>query len=179
MMFEIARKQRGGVVFKLGDRFVYGSHGVCQILDIEQRIVDRKAVDYLVLSPVEQVETRFYVPVHSESATAKLHPLLTKEELVALFQSDAEPADVWIPSDNLRKQSYRTLIANGDRYTLVAMIRLLYKHRENQVAAGKKFHQSDDNFLRDAQKLLSSEVSVVFGISQVDAIAYIKNELCK
>ena len=163
-------------MFQQGDRVVYGIHGVCVILDVEQRTVDRKKLDYLVLCPLDQSETRFYVPVHNQAAVAKLHPLLTKQELDSLLQSAATEHNDWITDENLRKQHYRTMIGSGDRIALIGMIQALYKHKSNQLASGKKFHLCDENFLRDAQKLLSGEIAIVLGISQNEATDYIKNK---
>lgn len=51
---------------------VYGIHGVCRIVDVESRRVDRKTVEYYVLSPCAQPDARFYVPVHNQAALAKM-----------------------------------------------------------------------------------------------------------
>ena len=77
-------------MYQIGDQVVYGFHGVCRIVDMEKRVVDRKTVRYYVL----------------------------------------EPRD----------------------------------HRREKKAAGRKFHLCDENFLRDAEKLICSEVSVVMEI---------------
>lgn len=164
-------------MLQIGSQVVYGIHGVCCIIEAEARKVDRKVVEYLVLEPVEQPGTRYYVPAHNEAARSKLRPLLTKEELEALVISEEARKDCWIPSENLRKQKYRELISNGDRAALIAMIRALNNHRESQLAAGRKFHLSDENFLRDAKKLLSSEFSIVLQIPKDEVRAYIESKI--
>ena len=40
-----------------------------------------------------------------------------------------------------------------------------------------RFHQSDDNFLRDAEKLLSSEIALVMELSQEEARNYLREQL--
>lgn len=170
-----------GVVFVLqvGSQVVYGIHGVCSIIDIEVRTVDRKKVEYFVLAPNEQPNARFYVPMRNEAALSKLRPLLTKDELDALLSSEAAHQDCWVPDENRRKQKYRDLINSADRAALISMIRLLHRHREEQQAAGRKFHLCDENFLRDAHKLLCSEFSLVLGIPQSEVDAYIAAKLDK
>lgn len=164
-------------MLQVGSQVVYGIHGVCCIIDVEARRVDRKKVEYFVLEPTGQPGARFYVPMHNEVALSKLRPLLSKEELEALIVSDATRQDCWIADENQRKQKYRELINNGDRAALISMIRALHQHRENQLAAGRKFHLCDENFLRDAQKLLSSEFSMVLGIPQTEVGVYIDSKL--
>ena len=60
---------------------------------------------------------------------------------------------------------------------LIRMLTSLYRYKSLQLASGRKFHQSDDNFLRDAEKLLSSEVALVMELSQEDARNYIRTQL--
>lgn len=164
-------------MLQIGSQVVYGIHGVCNIVEIEIRTVDRKKVEYFVLAPNEQPNARFYVPMHNEVAVSKLRPLLTKEELEALLSSEDAHKDCWINDENRRKQKYRELVNNADRAALISMIRVLHRHREEQQAAGRKFHLCDENFLRDAHKLLCSEFSVVLGIPHSEVDAYIKMKL--
>lgn len=162
-------------MFQLGDRVVYGIHGVCSIIDIEQRIVNRSKVEYYVLNPLDQPDTRFYIPVHNQVAVAKLRPVLTREELDALLRSGEADQNAWISDENQRKQRYRELIVSGDRAALICMVRTLYKHKMDQIASGRKFHLCDENFMRDAEKLLSSEFSLVLGIPQNEVGEYIRS----
>lgn len=164
-------------MLQLGDRVVYGVHGVCCIVDIEQRTIDRKKAEYYVLEPLDQPGAKFYIPTHNQIAVSKLRPLLSAQELDALLLSPEARADVWITDENHRKQRYRELINSGDRVALICMIRSLHKHKEAQLAAGRKFHLCDENFLKDAQKLLSSEFSVVLNIPASAVGAYIESKL--
>lgn len=164
-------------MLQVGAQVVYGIHGVCSIVDVEVRTVDRKKVEYFVLEPLEQPVARFYVPTQNKLALSKLRPLLTREELEELLDSEAAHRDCWITDENQRKQKYRELINSGDRAALISMIRSLYLHKQMQLSAGRKFHLCDENFLRDAQKLLSSEFSLVLGISQAEVAEYIDKRL--
>jgi RNA polymerase-interacting CarD/CdnL/TRCF family regulator len=53
------------------------------------------------------------------------------------------------------------------------MINTLHQHKKVQAEAGRKFHLCDENFLRDAEKLLNAEFSLVLGIQPADVGAYI------
>jgi CarD family transcriptional regulator len=161
-------------VLQVGTQVVYGIHGVCTIVDTEVRRVDRKNVEFLVLEPRDQPGARFYVPAHNPAALSKLRPLLSAEELEQLLLSDATHQDCWIPEEGLRKQKYRDLLNGGDRAALISMIRQLHKHRESQLAAGRKFHLCDENFLRDANKLLVSEFSMVLERPKTEVMNYIE-----
>lgn len=164
-------------MYQIGDKVVYGVHGVCMVVDQEERVVDRKRLTYLALEPVGQDGSRYLVPTHNAAAMAKLRSMLSREELDAIWQSEEVMADGWIRDENLRKQTYRELIGSGDRTKLMQMIRTLYRHKAQQTSAGKKVHLCDDNFLRDAEKLLASEVSIVMDMEPDQAKQYIRSKL--
>ncbi len=153
-------------MFKIGQRVVYGSHGVCDIVDIDTKIIDKKKVEYFVLTPLEQPGARFYIPVGNPVALEKMRPLLTWDELESLLHSEEAARDTWIPDENRRKLIYRELISRGSPAELICMIRNLHRHRADQLAAGRKFHLCDENFLRDAEQLIRSEFSLVLGIEK-------------
>lgn len=151
-------------MYQIGDQVIYGSHGVCQIMGTEERTVDRKKIRYLVLEPVDQTGARFYVPAENPAALAKLRHVLDKGSLERLLQSAEIRQDCWIPDENQRKQRYRELIISADREELLKMIHTLHIHKKQQIEAGRKFHLCDETFLRDAEKLLNAEFSLVLGI---------------
>lgn len=164
-------------MYQVGDKVVYGIHGVCVVVDQEERVVDRKRVTYLALEPVGQGGSRYLVPTHNAVAMSKLKHMLSKEELVALIDSAEVHADGWIKDENQRKQVYRELISSGDRAKLMQMVQTLYRHKASQTAAGRKCHLCDENFLRDAEKLLISEVSIVMEMESEQARQYIRSKL--
>lgn len=164
-------------MYQVGDQVVYGMHGVCRVTEIEERVVDRKQVSYLALEPEGQSGSRYLVPTHNAVAMAKLRPMLTAEEWEQLLHNEEIRQDGWIKEENLRKQTYRELISSGDRVALLKMIHTLYGYKAAQLAAGKKFHQCDDNFLRDAEKLLSSEIALIKGVDQMEAREYLRKQL--
>ena len=164
-------------MFQIGDQVVYGAHGVCCVVDTEERIVDRKRLSYLALEPVRQDGSRYLVPTHNASAMGKLRKILAPEELESLISSEQVREDGWIRDENVRKQTYRELIGSGDRASLMKMVHTLYRHRAAQTAAGKKIHQCDDNFLRDAEKLLASEAAIVMNMEYDQARAFLREKL--
>ena len=152
-------------MYQIGDQVVYGMHGVCRVVDLEEKMISGKRLTYLVLEPVEQEGSRYLIPTHNASAMGKLRKLLTAEELGSLFSSETVREDGWIRDENLRKQTYRELISSGDH------------HKATQTAAGKKVHLCDENFLRDAEKLLAGEIAIVLGLDYDQAKKYVREQL--
>ncbi len=164
-------------MYQIGDRLVYGVHGVCQVAREEQRRVDGKELTYLVLEPVGQRGACYLVPIQNPSAMKRLRPLQNRNAMEQLLRSGPELPDAWIPEEPVRKQRYREYIASADVESLIRMICSLYRHRELQRASGKKCHVSDENFLRDAEKLLSGEVAAVMGLEEDQAKNLIRSRL--
>ena len=164
-------------MYQVGDKVVYGSHGVCMVVDQEERLIDRKRQTYLALEPVGQDGSCYFVPTHNAVAMSKLRRMLSKEELETMLASEEVHADGWIKDENQRKQAYRELISSGDRAKLMQMVHTLYRHKASQASAGRKCHLCDENFLRDAEKLLISEVSIVMEVEPDQAKQYIRNKL--
>lgn len=162
-------------MFQVGEQVVYGVHGVCAVKAMEERRVDHKKVRYLVLEPLEQEGATFLVPADNPAAMAKVHTLLTRAQVEQILHGEAVKEDNWIPDENQRKQLYRELIVSGDRTALMCMVATLHRHKKAQLAAGRKFHLCDENFLRDAQKLLTGELSLVLGISPAEVADYVAN----
>ena len=160
-------------MYQPGDRVVYSSHGVCDILFLEYRTIDRKQVEYYVLSPVERSEARFFIPTKNELAVSKLRPLISPEGIDMILKEQGNVDPVWIVDEGIRKQKYRELISRGEPRDLVGMVHALHLHRKSQRENGRKFHLCDENFLRDAEKLIYSEFSLVLGISHEAVKTYI------
>ncbi len=165
-------------MYEIGDRVIYAMHGVCRITGQEEQASGGKRLTYLALEPEGQPGSKYLVPTHNEAAMKKIRPMLTREGLQALLQSPVVLGDAWIPEENLRKNRYRELIGSGDREQLLAMVRALYRHKERQAAAGKRCHICDENFLRDAERLLCSEFSMVLETDTSQVRKYLKDQLC-
>lgn len=164
-------------MFAKGEWVVYGIHGVCLVTGFEKQLVNRKRTEYMVLEPLNQSESKFYLPTANPTAMGKLRRILTPEELQALLASEDVRQDCWIGEENLRKQRYREFISGGERDSLLRMVYSIYRHKQLQSASGRKFHQCDENFLRDAEKLLASEIALVLQMTPEDARDYLRRSL--
>ena len=151
-------------MYQLGDQIVYGIHGVCNIIDLEIRTIDRKKVEYFVLSPVSQPQTHYYVPTQNQTALAKLRPMVTKEQIEQILWEVSQSTPSWISDENQRKMRYRELTGCSNLSDMITMIRDLHLHRARQLELGKKFHMSDERFLRDSEKVLCAEFAMVLNI---------------
>lgn len=164
-------------MYQVGEYVVYGVQGVCRVLGKEKQMVNRKRTEYLVLEPLAKGESKFYLPIQNPTAIGKLKPVLSRQQIELLMNSVEIRQTCWIPEESLRKQRYRDLLGSGDRVALLQMLAALYRHKAEQEAAGKKFHQCDDYFLRDAEKLLCSEFCLVMEMETDQARHYLRSHL--
>ena len=164
-------------MYQSGAYVIYGAQGVCRVIGTEIQRINRTRSEFLVLEPVDKPESRFYLPAGNPVVIAKIKPVLSSDELQELFSLQEIYDGVWIPEENRRKQHYREILSGGDRVSLLKMLVLVYRHRDQQQAAGRKFHQCDDNFMHDAEKLLCSEITLVLGLSGPEARNYLRNQL--
>ena len=164
-------------MYQVGSYVVYGIQGVCRVVGTETQRVNRVKTEYLVLEPLDKHEAKFFMPTGNPSALAKLKPVLTAEEAIQLLESAGDDGGCWIPEENRRKQRYRELTSSGDRWALMQMLSALYRYRQVQLDEGRKFHQCDDNFLRDTERILCLEIALVLNMSVEDARADLRQRM--
>ena len=106
-----------------------------------------------------------------------MKPILTKSQIDTLLQSPEVGRDIWIEDENQRKLHYAQLLTGSSRAALISMVKTLRKQKQIQHSKGRKFHACDENFLRDAEKLLSSEFSLVLEIEPNAVGKYIQDAI--
>ncbi len=163
--------------YETGAQVLYGIHGVCTIVSRESIRFGKERTEYYVLQPLAQPDSRFYVPVNNPAAVAKIQELLSREALTELLHAPQSRQNVWVPEENQRKVQFREILAKGERSQILSMIYCLYKHRDEQLRLGRKFHQSDEAFLKDAQKLMNAEISHVMEIPTAQVGEFIRKTM--
>ncbi len=164
-------------MYQIGQQVLYGIHGVCTIASIEPMRFGKSRSDYYILQPLAQADSKYYIPVNNEAAVSKLSPLLTREEVLALLHSQAVRQDVWVADENQRKLKFREILTGGDRGQVLSMIYCLHRHKQEQQSLGRKFHQCDELFLKDAEKLMNGEFSHILGLEPNQVAPFILKEI--
>lgn len=164
-------------MYRIGDLLIYGIHGVCRVTDLEKQIINKQESVYLVLEPVEQPGARFLIPTHNEAAMAKLWPVLPAQELETLLRSHQIRRNAWISDENQRKQHYRDMVSRGNRESFLAALYMLYCHKKEQSAIGRKLHICDENFLKDAEKRVAGEISAAMNLDPQESRDYLRRML--
>lgn len=163
-------------MFKLGDIVVYGTDGICSILEETKREFDGKTFEYFVLSPLEKNADVIYVPKNNEKILSKMRHIISKSEAEELVCNMPNEVMDWIDDDRVRSQAFKDILLYGTILDLVSMANLLYLKQIQQLEIGKKLHAQDERFLREAERMVFEEFSYILQLSQSEVIRLLKNK---
>ena len=152
-------------MFQRNDVIIYGTQGVCKIVDTEEKMVNGQKKTYYVLKPVDDAGSTFFAPTDNEAVLKKMRRLLSKDEIHKLMDAMGSEKGVWIPNETERREAYKSILAKGDHLELIKMIKAIYAHKEAREAEGKRLHMSDERFLKDAEQILYSEFQYVLNLN--------------
>ena len=117
--------------FEKGEYIQYGISGVCLIEDIRQDALSKKtSADYYVLKPVKERASTILVPTDSETLTARMFPLPSREELDALILAARDRDLTWIEDRKERSAQFQLAVKRGGLEELLCMagcLLLLYQ----------------------------------------------------
>lgn len=150
-------------MFEKETAVIYKGAGICRIADIRKERFGKAYREYYVLTPMyETVSSRFFVPVGSEAE--KFKPVLTAAETDPLF-AEAEALDfLWIENDKLRKRGFAEIIKEADRATVIRAVAETCIRQDERRRIKGKLRASDEQFLKDAQKIVENELAFVLKV---------------
>ncbi len=165
----------------IGDKIMYGAGGVMTVVDIREEAIGDVSRSYFVLRPsLARTDSFTFVPMDNERLVSFMHPLLSREEIHSLIRSSGDIAPLeWIAENRARQEHFKKVLESGDRIQMIAMIHAINEHGRLRLAEGKKNFLSDENARLKAERLLYSEISVVFDIPEDQVAAFVQGELAK
>ena len=166
-------------MYAIGDKILYGTLGVMEIVDItEQSIGDAVKQYYVLKEYASSSGSLTYVPTDNEVLLANIRPLLTKDEIVEVIMAAKDaPLLEWIEDNRARAEYYKKVLASLDRAQMMIMIETVIATGKRREKEGKKNYIADENSMRRAEKLISTEFSLVLGIPESEVFDFIKR--CK
>ncbi len=164
-------------MFQVNDTILYGTDGVCTIAEITQMTLKGKTQEYYVLKQTRSPESTIYVPTQNEKLLAKMRKVLSAEEIYEMIREMPNEEIAWIEDEAERKQTYAQILQSGDRRALIRMIKALYLHQQDLKHAGRKFHVSDERFLKEAERILYNEFAHVLHLEQSEVLPFIREQI--
>ena len=160
--------------FKLNDTVMYGGHGACTLVEITSKDFGGDAKDYYVLRPAFSGSSVFYVPVDSETLTAKMRTLKTAAQLNELVAKCT--VLVWKEEDRVRQNELKAIVDGGGTEQLVCAYKLLYTKQKEYLGEGRKLRAADDRVMKEIEKLLIEELSFAFEVTKEELAPFIFGE---
>ena len=163
----------------MNESVLYGLQGVCRIVDVIQQEFDHHMCEYYVLQPVFEEKSTIFVPTQNEKLTAKMRPVLSKDEVLQMIRSMPNQQPNWIEQEAERKECYREVLARGNCEELIRMAKAIYFHQKKLQENGKKLHTADEHFLKDAEKALYEEFAYVLKMERKDVLPFMIQQIKK
>ena len=161
--------------WKSGDTVVQSRDGICTVVDIREMSLTDEPQEYYILQPVYERGSKLYIPIEKEALF--LRPPVTEAEIREYVKKLPETNVKWIGDEKERQTMIAEVRKTGSSETLLGLISLFYKKRNEQHEQGKKFHSSDEQFLKDIETRVNREFAYVLGIDPGEVPAYIRDTL--
>ena len=179
-------------MYSIGEIVLYGSNGVCEITEITTKKIGKDSIEYYVLKPVCSDSSTLFVPTQNEMLVSRMRAVLSSDEIkdillvnlfydsmnyvsngttiYDLFLSQKTDNEIWIDNKAERCEKIKEIISGGDCMKLVELIRRMHFHSKLQLKKGRRLHITDERFLKEAEKMVCDEVSVVLHIDRNDVL---------
>ncbi len=161
-------------MYQKNDLIVYGSTGVCRVLDVTTPAMSGIPAGklYYQLEPLYQGGV-IYAPV--ENPKVSIRPVITRdkaETLIAMIPNIRAEAFV---SQNIQQltEHYQEAIQLQDCESLIELVMSIYAKKQNAKLLKRKFGQVDAKFMKRAEELLYGEFAVALGIPKDSVADYI------
>lgn len=160
-------------MFNVNDVVIYGTEGICTIVDITEKNFGNETGKYYILSPLGKEANTVYVPMHNEKILLRMRKVFTPAEANDFLHSLPEEGLAWIVNERERQKGYKDILLYGKPDELFTMIRSLYDKQDEQTRCGKKLHASDERYLRDAERMLFEEIAYAISIKPSEVLPLI------
>ena len=166
-------------MFLKDELVTYSASGVCTVNGTMENRVKGVKKQYLVLKPVFDANSLIYVPLDNEQLVGRIKRVMSREDIISLIKSLPGSEPEWIDDEIERGIYFKSVIKRGDRKELMQILRALYLHKQAQTESGRKFHSSDERFMKEAEHIVFEEFAVVLNISPEEVPEYISVSLDK
>lgn len=144
-------------MFEIGDKVMYGTMGVCEIMDICVPDFEGATHTCYLLEPRYMKGTRVYAP--TKNCTVSMRPVMSAEEAHDLIDS-LHTIRVFEEQEKAEcMKTYRSAIQSADGYLVAKLMKTLYLRKKQKLAEKKIFPNQEKELLNIAENLLHGEVA--------------------
>lgn len=165
-------------MFKVDDYIMYGMTGVCKVLDItSEKFVNGEQRKYYVLSPVYYDNTIIKIPVDNNKI--QMREIISKDDATSLIDNITNIETLWIDDEKKRNVEFKEMLKSGECEELLKLVKIIYSNKEYTKSIGKKTYQADANIMKEAERLLNEELSIILNISPDEVNSHILSKMNK
>jgi CarD family transcriptional regulator len=148
--------------FKVGDKVVYPSHGVGEIIELETQLIAGSEIKLYVIS-FAQEKMVLRVPI-TRAESAGLRNLIGQDTVTKIYSVLKGKAKIGNKMWSRRAQEYETKINSGDVLSIAEVVRDLYKNIDTDRS------YSERNIYEIALSRLAKELAILENTAQDIAI---------
>ncbi|MCC8400001.1 MAG: CarD family transcriptional regulator [Rickettsia endosymbiont of Culicoides impunctatus] len=148
--------------FKVGERIVYPSHGVGEIVNVEQQLIAGTDIRVYVIS-FPQDKMILKVPVNRATISG-LRKLVSKTDLTIIYSTLQGKAKQGNRMWSRRAQEYESKINSGNIVAVAEVVRDLYKNVDSDRS------YSERTIYESALNRLAGELAILENINPDEAI---------
>jgi len=160
-------------MYQIGELIVYGSEGVCRVMEIGPLGLDGADRErlYYTLAPLYR-DGKVFIPVDTN---VFMRPILSRSEAEKLVASipDIEAEVCKERNPRLLGEYYQDMMRSHSCDSMVRLIKTAYRKTQARRARGGKPGQVDERYLKWAEDLLYGELAAALGMDRGQVRAYI------
>jgi CarD family transcriptional regulator len=164
-------------MFQVDDYVVYGSSGVCKVLEIgtpDIHGIDKSKL-YYMLQPVYSKGSVIYIPVENEKSN--IRNVISKDEALSLINDIPNIDVIQVPNEKLQAVIYKETLRKNDCREWIKVIKTLYLKNQRRLSEGKKIGNSDMKYLHEAEESLYGELSIPLAIPKDEMEGFIADQV--
>ncbi|RXI96403.1 CarD family transcriptional regulator [Anaerobacillus alkaliphilus] len=154
--------------FQIGEKIIYPTHGAGIIESIEEKEILGTKQLYYMLS-INKIQVMF--PMTTNIGIRRVVDSTTMDDVLASFHE--EESEETHPNRTQRYRIHVKMIKSGNIYEGAQVIRDLLKMKKKRALASV-----DKRLLDNAQEILISELMLVKGIDQLEAVEMLNSAIC-
>ncbi len=163
-------------MYEVDDLIMYGSTGVCRILDITTQEFNNEDKLYYVLEPLYQSGV-IYAPVDNKKVF--MRPVISEEEAKNLIDTIPEIHTEIYRNSSMQQLTkyYQSIIDTHKCLDLLKLTKSIHQKKMDALAQNRHLGQIDKKFMKRAEELLFGEFAAALRISKDDVQDYIQKRL--
>ena len=161
-------------MYKVGDRIIYGTQGICEITDIKESKMTSVLREYYILSPVGNDKSVIYVPIDNEKLTSKMREIPSQSELLIIIENARKELLLWDSSYIARSEFFSSILSDGEMSRVISLYLTLKSKSKEMSALGKGLRNSDERIFRECSRILAREISYIMDIHIDEALDILK-----